>query len=164
MSETLTQTLARAPLAAAGLAQGDALPVLDVSATGISRDAAATLAALAGALFTYAASANSSGNSTITPGVLAMVHTEVTAVTGSGSTTRIMILATSNAPIAGASVRHRLTLPATAEITIEWRNAASGGTLLTSMLTDGSGDDAVAEFYFDGTAWQFLRFTFPANA
>ena len=88
----------------------------------------------------------------------------VTAVTGSGSTTRIMILATSGPPLAGSRIVHRCNFPATAEITVEWRNATSGGTLITSALTDGSGDDAVAEFYFDGAAWQFLKYTSPANA
>lgn len=118
----------------------------------------------AGAGVDYAASSNSSGNTTITVDDATGSFVAVTAVTGSGSTTRIMILATSGSPVAGARILHRVTLPATAAITLEWRNATSDGTLLTSLLTDGSGDDAVAEFYFDGTDWQFLRFTLPANA
>lgn len=121
-------------------------------------------AASSGAGVDYAASSNSSGNTTITVDDETGSYVAVTAVTGSGSTTRIMILATSGSPVAGARILHRVTLPATAEITLEWRDATSGGTLLTSLLTDGSGDDAVAEFYFDGSAWQFLRFNFPANA
>lgn len=117
-----------------------------------------------GAGVDYAASSNSSGDTTITVDDTTGSFVAVTAVSGSGSTTRIMILATSGTPTAGARILHRVNLPATAEITLEWRNATSGGTLLTSLLTDGSGDDAVAEFYYDGSAWQFLRFTLPANA
>lgn len=164
MSETPTQTLARNSMLATALAQGDALTALDVSASGLGRDGMILLSELAKALAGYAASTNASGNTTITPGVICLAHTEVTTVSGSGSTTRIMILATSNAPLRGMRIIHRLAMPATAEITIEWRNATAGGTLITSLLSDGSGDDAVAEFYFDGTAWQFLRLLNSANA
>jgi hypothetical protein len=164
MSETLTQTLARNPLTASGLAAGDAIPLLDISGSGLSKDAAATLNELCKALFGYAASTNASGNTTITPAVINLRHTEVTTVSGSGSETRIVILATSNTPRAGQILIHRLNLPATADITVEWRNATSGGTLITSLITDGSADDVVAEFYYDGSAWQFLRFNNPATA
>lgn len=109
------------------------------------------------------ASSNSSGNTTISAGAK-ITHTEVTTLSGSGSTTRVIILDLSGPPVAGAHILHRVVVPATAEITIQWRNATSGGTLLTSALTDGSGDDIVAEFEFDGTAWQFFRFHNPANA
>lgn len=164
MSETLTQTLARNPILAAGLAAGDALPLLDVSGSGLSKDAAVVLSELAKALFGGATSSNSSGNTNITPGVLSVRHLEVTTISGSGSTTRTMSLLTSNAPLERSVIVHRLSVPATADITIEWRNASSGGALITSMVTDGTGDDIVAEFYFDGSAWQFLRFSNPANA
>jgi hypothetical protein len=164
MSETLTQTLARAPLAAGTLARGDALPVLDVSATGISKDAAALLSSMMQALATRSAQANSSGNTTVTPGALAIQHTEVITFSGSGSTTRIVILSTVAAPLAGIRCAVRCVLPATAEITVEFRNATDGGTLITSLVTDGSGDDAVLEFEGDGTVWNFLKATIPANA
>lgn len=110
----------------------------------------------------YATSSNSSGNTTITVGAQHGFHLEVTTVTGSGSTTRIAILALTNTPATGCVVYHRCILPATAAITLEWRNSTSGGTLLTSFQTDGSGDDIVAELYFDGSAWKFLKFTSPA--
>lgn len=163
-SENLTQMLARNPLAGSDLAQGDGIRALDISGTALGKDAVITALELSKALHTYAAAANASGNTTITPGAVALSHLEVTTVSGSGSTTRIMILATSTAPRAGCIIRHRLALPATAEITLEWRNATSGGTLITSLVTDGAGDDAVAEFYYDGAAWQFLHFITPANA
>lgn len=160
MSETLTQTLARNPLLAAALAQGDALPVLDVSATGIAKDAMATLAELVKALSATTASANSTGNTTITPHALGVQHTEIVTLTGSAGT-RILILATSTSPLAGARVSLRLNLPATAAIVIEVRNATSGGTLLASLETDGSGSAAYLEFYYTGSAWALLSTTYP---
>lgn len=164
MSLKLSTLLSSNPITGAQMAQGDGLYFYDASATGSAKSAACTLLELMKAMSGYAASANSSGNTTVTPGPVCLVHTEVTTVSGSGSTTRVIVLATSNSPAAGARIIHRLALPATASITVEWRNATSGGTLITSLLTDGSGDDAVAEFYFDGSAWQFLRFVSPANA
>lgn len=163
-SENLTQMLARNPLAGSALAQGDGFRALDVSGTGLGKDAVITALELANALSTGAAASNSSGNTTVTPGVVALQHTAIITFSGSGSTTRIVILATSGSPAAYSRCLVRCVLPATAEITVEFRNATSGGTLITSLLTDGSGDDAVAEFYYDGSAWQFLRFTTPANA
>ena len=163
MSETLTQTLARKALLGSEVAAGDALPALDVSASGLAKDAGLTFAELRKALSTYNASANSTGNTTITPGVVALQHVEVITVTGAAGT-RIIILDTACAPAAGCRIAVRLNLPATASILFDFRNATSGGTQLTTMETDGSGDDAVAEFYYDGTAWQFLKFQIPANA
>lgn len=110
----------------------------------------------------YNASANSTGNTTVT--TTSVAHMEVTTVTGLGDTTRIMVLAIPAGQSAGSRIAHRMALPETGEITIEWRNATAGGALITSMITDAIGDDAVAEFYFDGAAWQFLRFANPSNA
>ena len=44
MSETLTQTLARNPILGSAVASGDALPLLDVSASGLGKDAMITAA------------------------------------------------------------------------------------------------------------------------
>jgi hypothetical protein len=118
----------------------------------------------AGTSVSYTASSNSSGNTTISIGVDSGSHIEVTTVTGSGSTTRIMILSLSNSPTAGATIAHRCEMPATAAITLEWRNATDDGTLITSFLSDSSGDDLVAQFYYNGSAWKLLKFISPANA
>lgn len=159
MSETLTQMLARNPMAATGLAAGDAVRMLDVSGTGLSKDAMLTLAELKKALFTSSTTqTNASGNTTVTPGLISISHVEVIAFSGLTLTTRGVILDLANAPTAGARALVRCVMPATADITVEFRNATAGGTLLTSFVTDSSGDDKVAEFHFDGTAWQFLRF------
>lgn len=160
MSETLTQTLARNPLAASALAQGDGLSALDVSATGLAKDAVLTIAELVKALSATNASANSTGNTTITPHACAVQHTEVLTLTGSAGT-RIIILATSANPLAGARVSLRLALPATAAIIVEVRNATSGGTLLASLETDGSGSAAALDFYYTGSAWALLSAIYP---
>lgn len=164
MSETLTETLARNPILATALAASDAMRVLDASASGLSKDAAILLSELRKAFCTYGETSNSSGNSTITPGVLSLLHSEIVTLSGLGSTTRILIIATANAPAAGSRACLRLNVPTTSGITVEFRNASSGGTLLTSFVSDTSGDDKVAEFYYDGTAWQFLRFDSYATA
>lgn len=105
----------------------------------------------------YLASANSTGNTTLTR--TAETNVEIVSVTGSARTS-IVILATTDA-VEGDLMKLRLNLPATASIVMEVRNAASGGTLLFSITTDGSGDDAYLELYFDGTAWQRLFNVMP---
>jgi len=112
----------------------------------------------------YHTSANASGNTTVTFASLCLNHTEVTTISGAGSTTRIMVIAAASTVVTGARLVHRMTMPATVGIVIEWRNATAGGTLLTSYESDGSGDDLVAEFVFNGINWVFLRFSAPANA
>lgn len=112
----------------------------------------------------YNSSSNVSGNTTITPDSGSGIHTEITNISGSGSTTRIMILDTAGSPVEGCLIRHRLEVPETAAILIEWRSGASGGPLLTSYLTDDSGDDVFAEFIYTGSGWAFLNFTVPSNA
>lgn len=106
-------------------------------------------------------SSNSSGNTTVSVGSK-LQHTEVTTISGA-ATTRIMIVETVGPPVNGARLSHRLILPATAGITIEWRSGSAGGPLITSMVTDASGDDAKLDAYFDGSAWQFDGFDYPSN-
>lgn len=163
MSAKLSTLLSTNPVLAAELTKSVGLYLYDPVQSGADKSAGAVLSEIIKALISRTTSTNASGNTTITPGVLSTQHTEVTAVSGSAGT-RVMILATSNTPIAGAIIRHRVTLPATADILTEWRNATSGGTLLTSHLSDGSGDDVFAQFSYDGSEWQFDSFTSPANA
>jgi len=160
MSSTLTQILAARPLTGAQLAAADALLVLDSSASGASKDAAATLSSLRDALVAYNAQSNSSGNTTVSPGVLAAMHTEAITFTGSAGT-RVVILDTATSPADGTVARLRLNLPATASIVVEVRNATSGGTLLASVETDGSGSDAFLSFTYTGSAWSLDFATYP---
>lgn len=162
-SETLTQTLARNPMLGANLAAADALPLLDASGTGIGKDAAILLSELRKAISTYNAQSSSSGDLTVSPGVLSLQHTEVLTLSGTARTTKI-VLDTANSPATGSRIVLRLNLPAVASILLDFRNASTTGTQITTYSTDGSGDDAVIEFYFDGTAWQFLSAAIPANA
>ena len=160
MSENLTQTLARNPLAASVLAQGDGLAALDVSGTGITKDAVLTIAEMVKALSASTASANSTGNTTVAPHACALQHTEVITFTGSAGT-RIVIIDVAQSPLSGARAGLRLALPATAAIIIEVRNATSGGSLLASLETDGSGSAATLEFYYNGSAWALLTAIYP---
>ncbi len=137
---------------------------LDLVLRGIGQTAEDTMSSFIASLVGYATSTNASGTTTITPTARRLTHKETTTLSGSGSTTRLMVLAVTPTPPAGATLVHRLLVPATADITVEWRNATAGGTLLTSAVSDGSGDDMVAEFTFNGTAWEFTRFQQPANA
>lgn len=123
-------------------------------------------AAQTDALFTartlgYTETTNSEGNTTLTPVATTPLPTAVIAFSGAGSTTRVVILATTGR-IAGDRLLVLADLPATADITVEFRNATSSGTLLHSATTDTSGDDLAVEFIYTGTAWRYARRTFPA--
>ena len=132
------------------------LPVRLLDRTG--QDAATTLLLASD----YDESTNNSGNTTLTPNVLALQHTHRVTFGGAGSTTRILILDAAQAYLPGARLLLDLQLPATAAITVEVRNATAGGTLLETVLTDTSGDNATIELIWTGTAWQRYRTTYPA--
>lgn len=164
MSSTLSQVYAARPVTAAQMLAAMLLYIDDPTAAAGSKDKGAQLAELRKALSGYNASASSAtGTTTVTPGVLAMRHTEVLTVTGEAGT-RTIVLDTANSPAAGDQIDLRLNLPATGSILLDVRNATAAGTQITTFETDGSGSDAVLSFYFDGTAWQFLSATYPANA
>mgnify|MGYP002135492551 FL=1 len=108
-------------------------------------------------LNSYEAASNSTGNTTVTP--TQSNHVAILVFTGSAGT-RIAILSTTN-QLVGNTLELRLNLPTTAAIVVEVRNGTAGGTLLYSLTTDGSGDDAYLRLYFDGTAWQRLANIIP---
>lgn len=112
-----------------------------------------------------ATATNSTGNTTVTVPAAAPVanaiYTHKTTFSGSAGT-RIMILATTNAT-AGEMVNLVYDLPATASIVIETRNATSGGTLLDTITTDASGDNACVKAFYTGSAWQLLSAQYPSN-
>lgn len=164
MSSKLSTLLNTNPITGAQLAVLDGFYLFRNSGSGALKSAGIRLGEFLNALVGYQTSENSSGDTLVSPGPACLRHTEVTSVTGAGSTTRVMILGVDNPPRAGATIVHRVRLPATANITLQWRHGTAGGTELTSLLTDGSGDDAAAEFVFNGAEWEFVRFTNPANA
>lgn len=106
----------------------------------------------------YAAVSNSTGDTTISR--TASNNVQIVNVTGTARTS-VMILGLTDG-IEGDVVKLRLNLPTTASIIIEVRDATNSGTLLYSITTDGSGDDAYVETYFDGAAWQKLFNVIPA--
>jgi hypothetical protein len=75
--------------------------------------------------------------------------------------TRNIILST-----AGIGTDWRLTvlllLPTTPDINIVFRNGSAGGAIITSVLTDGSGNSAAIEFYSENGTWHYLRAQIPA--
>lgn len=111
--------------------------------------------------FTTEDVANSTGNTTITIPAGSHHHTVQATITGSAGT-RIFILATTNAD-AGAVISIAYLLSTTPSIVIESRNATSGGTLLDTITTDSSGDDATVDFYYTGSAWRLLGAVYPSN-
>lgn len=112
------------------------------------------------ATITYSESTNVSGNTTIMPDTSSREHTEAIAFTGSAGT-RIIILSTTDRVSADA-ITVLAGLPATADIVLEFRDATSTGALLLTRTTDASGDDLSADFIFTGTAWRYVRSTYPA--
>lgn len=110
-------------------------------------------------LVSYSAQANSSGNTAAVIGTYALQHTEIITISGAGSTTRILSLPVAGR-VAGHTAKVRFLCPATAGITLEVRNDTASGTTLLTTATDGTGDDVVGEFYFDGSAWQPMEAQF----
>lgn len=108
----------------------------------------------------YEAVSNANGNTTITPASTVAQHLAVVNFSGSARTSVVVIETTGR--VAGDRVYVRLNLPATESIVAEVRNASDVGTLLSSITTDGSGDDALIEYYYDGAAFAVLRTNYPA--
>lgn len=162
MSSNLTQILAARPLAGADVADGDIFYVTDVSeSTAANKDKGIVRSQLRRALAgTYNAQTWSSGALTITPGTYVGTHLEVlTCTMGAGSYALTLADGTGSTRFAGERLTVLLKLPATSSITITVSN--STGDELVNVATDGTGDDAVVEFYHDGTKWQGLRKSHP---
>ena len=104
------------------------------------------------------ATANSAGNSTITP--TGSNQIQIVTVTGVARTS-IFILDVAGR-VEGDVLELRFVQPATAAIIEVVRNATAGGTILYSYTTDGSGvDHLYCKLYFDGAAWQPLMNVVP---
>lgn len=112
--------------------------------------------ALAGGVFTREAAASSAlGNTNITRPSGSHNHTALITVSGAADVTaRTVSVLTTNTPAAGDRVRLFFLNPATAGILFEVRNATSGGTLLKSFETDGTGRDCFVDLVYSGSAWQ----------
>lgn len=121
---------------------------------------------LLGGYNSFTATANITGNSTISPA--SANHTDAITVTGVASS-RIFAVATTGRN-AGDRCSLVFTLPATASIVITVRNATVGGTQLlpseiypsNAYTTDGTVLSLTVELYFDGTAWKYKSSQSPA--
>lgn len=113
------------------------------------------------ALLTRDDEANASGDTTITLPAGSRHHTVDLVFTGVAGTRRV-ILDTAGAE-EGDVIRLNYTLPATADIVVELRNATAGGTLLDTLTTDTSGDDASLVSTYSGTAWVCSPALYPSN-
>lgn len=161
MSSNLSELTA---LLATEIADGDLLYVFDVSASGVARSKKMTRkeARRAFAARGYNATTNSSGNTTVTPESFIGEHTEEITVSGVARTSVIILTAGDGTTrYAGERLALSLRLQATSAIVLEVRDNAVDGTLLFSLTTDGTGDDALLEFVHNGTAWKPLRATYP---
>lgn len=142
-------------IAGAGISVDQATGDVTVSATGGSGGGNA-----------YATSTNNSGNTTVTP---TEPNYSLGLTVGGSARTSILILDTAGRT-AGDRIRLDITLPATANIVLEVRNATSGGTLLLpaeifpsqQFTTDGAVLSAVWDFVFTGTAWRYELSNQPA--
>lgn len=113
------------------------------------------------AAFTRDDEANASGNTTITLPAGSRHHVADIVFSGSAGT-RVVIADTTGA-IAGDVLRLNYTLPATASIVVELRNATAGGTLLDTLTTDTSADPATLVATYSGTAWVLSSAQYPSN-
>jgi hypothetical protein len=114
------------------------------------------------ALLTRASAANADATATpITFPAGSRVHTVDIVFTGAAGTRTIVLPTTDREP--GDIARLDYTLPATAGLVIELRNATAGGTLLDTLTTDTSADSAALELCFSGTVWQLNHALYPAN-
>ena len=125
---------------------------------GTNQPTLATQAALSAAVlglnnFTQETLASSAtGNTNVTRGATSRHHVAVVTVTGTAGT-RTFSLLTSNSPNAGDVILVRFNNPTTAGIVLEVHNATSGGTLLATTTTTGSGRPFWMLFEWSGTAW-----------
>lgn len=157
MSSQLSQLLANNPVAGSLLQLADGFYLYDSSAAGSNKSAGVLLSEFVKSLRTRNAQANAAGDSTVTVGVLSLIHTEVITFSGAARTSK-MVLAIPAGLSAGVRACVRCVVPATAGITVDFRNGTAGGTQITFFTTDDSGDDKCVEFEFDGAQWNFLRF------
>jgi len=138
-------------------------PSAPTATTGTSTTQLATTAfttATAQAVNEYAALSNSTGNTTVTPAATTREYIGVVAVTGSAGT-RIFAISTSGR-VVGDIVRLRYNFPATASIVVELRSGTTGGTLIDTITTDASGDDACHEAVYTGSAFVLTNTIYPA--
>lgn len=112
--------------------------------------------ALAGGVFTREAVASSAvGNTNVSRPAGSHYHTALVTVSGAADVAaRTVSVLTTNLPTAADRVRLYFLNPATAGIILQVCNATSGGTLIATVTTDGSGRDCFVDLVYSGSAWE----------
>lgn len=115
---------------------------------------------------TYATATNNAGNTTVTP---TQANYALGLTVGGVARTSLLILDITGRA-AGDRIRLDITLPATAAIVLEVRNATAGGTQLlptelfaaNQFTTDGVVLSATWDFVYTGAAWKYEMSSIPA--
>lgn len=113
-------------------------------------------ATLANGIFTEEAQTiSSAGNSNVTRPSGSHHHTAFLNFTGAAGTYTVSAL-TTNAPTSGDTILTNLLLPATAGLIINIYNASTGGTLLRTFTSDGTGTSYGVILGYNGATWQLV--------
>jgi hypothetical protein len=97
---------------------------------------------------------SAAGNTDVTPPAGGGYHTAVVVPSaGAGAYTRTVSILTANA-LQGSRVTLRVEMPASANPTVEIRNATSGGTLLLTLSGNASAVTYPVELVYTGSAWR----------
>jgi hypothetical protein len=107
------------------------------------------------------ASIGAAGNTNVARPSGSHEHTVFASVgAGSGAYTHTVSINTTNSPVAGNTIRVALSLPASANPTIQIREGSAGGELLFSIPNLGATADLViADFVWSGTDWILVTST-----
>ena len=106
----------------------------------------------------YHATANTAGNSTVSP--TNQIHTEVITINGIARTSSFLVQ-TSNM-VAGNRATLLFIYPTVANIVLSIYNQSTSGTLLATFTTDGVQTNGSVELYFDGVSWNPLNSIIPS--
>ena len=121
--------------------------------------ATASWASVAAGGASYQSATNNAGNTTLTAIAASIIeHTAVVTIGGTARTSEIALPVTNR--VAGDRAAVKLLFPATANIIVNLRNSTTGGTILKTLTTDTSGDDATI-FLVYGVAWELLGYNYP---
>ncbi len=107
--------------------------------------------------------ANATGNTSLSFPPNANELTAVVQISGAASARNLILPITDR--LTNDLLRLRINMGTTAGVSIDVKNATSGGTSLTGsspFVTDGTGNDnAFWTFQFDGTEWKSLGLVYP---
>lgn len=121
--------------------------------------ATASWASVAAGGASYQSATNNAGDTTLAAIAASIIeHTAVVTVGGTARTSEIALPVTNR--VAGDRAAVKFLFPATGSIVVNLRNSTTGGTILKTLTTDTSGDDATI-FLVYGSAWELLSYSYP---